>query len=57
MPDRPSAPTPASPPSSPAPPATTTRELLGESKTLRIEHNGEFYVLRLTRNDRLILTK
>jgi hemin uptake protein HemP len=33
------------------------RELLGERGILRIDHGGEIYVLRLTRNDRLILTK
>jgi hemin uptake protein HemP len=35
----------------------TARELLGERGILRIDHGGEIYVLRLTRNDRLILTK
>jgi len=33
------------------------RELLGERGLLRIEHEGEIYTLRLTRNNRLILTK
>lgn len=33
------------------------RELLGTARTLQIEHNGQVYTLRLTRNDRLILTK
>jgi len=33
------------------------RELLGERGLLRIEHEGEVYTLRLTRNNRLILTK
>jgi hemin uptake protein HemP len=32
-------------------------ELLGGSRVLRIEHKGEIYTLRVTRNDRLILTK
>jgi hemin uptake protein HemP len=32
-------------------------DLLGERGVVRIEHEGEFYVLRLTRNNRLILTK
>lgn len=32
-------------------------ELLGELRLLRIEHNGEEYVLRITRNNKLILTK
>ena len=34
-----------------------TRELLGTERTLQIEHKGKVYTLRLTRNDRLILTK
>jgi hemin uptake protein HemP len=46
----------------PAPAATPTRtvrssDLLGDARVLRIEHNGEIYVLRITRNGRLILTK
>jgi len=32
-------------------------DLLGERGLLRIEHDGEYYTLRLTRNNRLILTK
>jgi hemin uptake protein HemP len=35
----------------------SSRTLLGERGLLRIEHDGEFYTLRLTRNNRLILTK
>jgi hemin uptake protein HemP len=35
----------------------SSQELLGLERILRIEHNGEIYTLRLTRNDRLILTK
>jgi hemin uptake protein HemP len=31
--------------------------LLGPRGILRIEHRGEVYTLRITRNDRLILTK
>ncbi len=34
-----------------------TSELLGRSGILRIEHQGEIYTLRITRNNRLILTK
>jgi hemin uptake protein HemP len=33
------------------------RELLGARGILRIEHEGELYTLRVTRNNRLILTK
>lgn len=33
------------------------RELLGRRGVLRIELDGEIYTLRLTRNQRLILTK
>ncbi len=32
-------------------------ELLGGSRVLQIRHRGEIYTLRITRNDRLILTK
>jgi hemin uptake protein HemP len=32
-------------------------DLLGPSRLLRIELDGEIYTLRLTRNERLILTK
>lgn len=35
----------------------SSRDLLGERGLLRIEHDGECYTLRLTRNNRLILTK
>jgi hemin uptake protein HemP len=35
----------------------SSRDLLGERGVLRIEHDGEFYTLRITRNNRLILTK
>jgi hemin uptake protein HemP len=33
------------------------RDLLGPERILRIEHDGQVYTLRITRNDRLILTK
>ncbi len=33
------------------------RELLGPRGMVRIEHEGEVYTLRMTRNNRLILTK
>jgi hemin uptake protein HemP len=33
------------------------RDLLGPRGILRIDHQGETYTLRLTRNNRLILTK
>lgn len=33
------------------------RDLLGSERVLRIEHEGQVYTLRITRNDRLILTK
>lgn len=35
----------------------SSRELLAGDRTVRIAHGGEFYLLRLTRNGRLILTK
>jgi len=66
-PDAPSAPpseleSPMSPTSSDPTAAEAVRiveaaRLLGERGILRIEHRGELYTLRITRNDRLILTK
>lgn len=44
-------------PATPTPSAVTSRELFGGARLLQIEHNGEIYTLRVTRNDRLILTK
>lgn len=35
----------------------TARDLLGARGIVRIEHEGETYTLRVTRNNRLILTK
>jgi hemin uptake protein HemP len=35
----------------------SSRELLGGRAVVLIEHDGECYTLRLTRNNRLILTK
>ena len=35
----------------------SARALLGGGRLLRIEHEGEIYTLRLTRNNKLILTK
>jgi hemin uptake protein HemP len=40
-----------------APPRVSSRELLGGRTELRIEHGGEEYRLRLTRQNKLILTK
>ncbi|MDD3529924.1 MAG: hemin uptake protein HemP [Gallionellaceae bacterium] len=37
--------------------AISAMELLGEMHVVVIEHKGERYELRLTRNDKLILTK
>ena len=34
-----------------------SRSLLGAARELRIRHNGAVYTLRLTRQDKLILTK
>jgi hemin uptake protein HemP len=39
------------------PPTVASTELLGSGGILGIEHNGELYTLRRTRNGRLILTK
>ena len=41
----------------PAPRTLAARELLGPAGLLRIDLDGEIYTLRLTRNQRLILTK
>jgi hemin uptake protein HemP len=35
----------------------SARDLLGPDRILRIEHEGQLYTLRITRNERLILTK
>jgi hemin uptake protein HemP len=57
------------PPRKPRPPAAkgegpraavrtvSSEDLLGPEGLLQIEHRGEIYFLRLTRNGRLILTK
>lgn len=34
-----------------------SQDLFRDAKTLCIEHNGDIYNLRLTRNNKLILTK
>lgn len=38
-------------------PTRRALELLGARGILRIEHDGELYTLRITRNNKLILTK
>jgi hemin uptake protein HemP len=38
-------------------PAMRSDTLLGAARQLRIEHAGEWYVLRQTTNNKLILTK
>ncbi|MNJ65775.1 hypothetical protein D3C77_618130 [compost metagenome] len=43
--------------SAPPRPRVSSNELLGGSKELVIVHDGREYVLRLTRQDKLILTK
>ncbi len=40
-----------------APRIISVEALLGDQRVLRLEHRGELYTLRVTRNDRLILTK
>jgi hemin uptake protein HemP len=35
----------------------SSRDLFRNANTVRIEHNGEHYWLRLTRGNKLILTK
>ena len=39
------------------PGAISALQLLGPARVVVIEHKGERYELRLTRNDKLILTK
>lgn len=38
-------------------PVVPVRQLLGKNGRIRLEHDGEIYLLRITRNDKLILTK
>ncbi|MDZ7790184.1 MAG: hemin uptake protein HemP [Xanthomonadales bacterium] len=33
------------------------RQLLGETRAVRLAHDGDIYLLRITRNGKLILTK
>jgi hemin uptake protein HemP len=42
-----------------SPPSTvlTTEHLFGQSREIAILHQGETYRLRITKNDKLILTK
>lgn len=39
------------------PRVVTSHQLLGEQRQIRIEHQGECYVLRITSRGKLILTK
>ncbi len=41
----------------PTRPELDTRDLFRGNRTVTIDHEGERYILRLTRNERLILTK
>jgi len=38
-------------------PSVTSEELLGETRQLTISHNGDSYTLRITANNKLLLTK
>lgn len=38
-------------------PILFSRELFRDTNTVQIEHDGQFYLLRLTRGNKLILTK
>ena len=55
--------TPQRPEADPGTPASEDRsiiesgDLIGRDGTIRILHSGEIYTLRVTRNNRLILTK
>ena len=44
-------------PSSSHAPLLLSRELFRDSNTVQIEHEGQRYLLRLTRGNKLILTK
>ncbi len=37
--------------------SVSSKDLLGDRKQLIIEHNGDRYTLRITSNNKLILTK
>lgn len=39
------------------PPLINTQQLFQDQNTLRIAHEGSFYLLRITRENKLILTK
>jgi hemin uptake protein HemP len=39
------------------PPLVDSKHLLANGQSVRIRHNGELYVLRVTRNGKLILNK
>lgn len=43
--------------SNPAVNSVTSSELLGPAKQLFISHNGDKYTLRITANNKLLLTK
>lgn len=45
------------PPPAGMPPLVTSQQLFGEQNTLRIAHGGQCYLLRITRENKLILTK
>jgi hemin uptake protein HemP len=55
--DEPSNATAAVPPDEPQVRTVSATSLMGEQRVLRIEHLGEVYTLRITKNDRLLLTK
>lgn len=52
-----SGPKPEGKPAASADGTISTRQLMGHLRQLKIEHNGEQYTLRITTNNKLILTK
>jgi len=48
---------PASRPATADAPVIPVQRLLGPGRQVRLEHDGGIYVLRITRNGKLILTK
>jgi hemin uptake protein HemP len=58
MPNAPDPRSPATPVTrQPSPPVVDSRRLLGAQQRLLINHHGELYILRQTRQGKLILTK
>ncbi|WP_082663992.1 MULTISPECIES: hemin uptake protein HemP [unclassified Guyparkeria] len=44
-------------PARPEPPTIVSERLLGPTGQIRIQHDGQWYLLRITASNKLILTK